>query len=77
MINLNDRVALMMSRAHAERLALVAEAEEIAARWADLADTTDQILPRQGWEQSALELRKAGLSGPASAVVAGWRLGEM
>jgi NAD(P)-dependent dehydrogenase (short-subunit alcohol dehydrogenase family) len=37
-------------------------AETLLARWGELADRQDEIVPGQGWEQVRLELTKAGYS---------------
>ncbi|MCL6619308.1 MAG: SDR family NAD(P)-dependent oxidoreductase [Thermomonas hydrothermalis] len=39
-----------------------ASAEAILARWAELADRHDSLLPEQGFDQARHELRKAGFS---------------
>lgn len=36
-------------------------ADELAARWAELADRRGELVPEQGWVQSQHELKKAGL----------------
>ena len=41
-------------------------AEEILARWAELTDRTDEMIPAQGFVQNQLELKKAGYA-PATA----------
>jgi NAD(P)-dependent dehydrogenase (short-subunit alcohol dehydrogenase family) len=42
-------------------------AEEVQARWAEIADRAGETVPAQGWEQSRLELGKAGYEPPAEA----------
>ena len=39
-------------------------AEELVARWAEVADRRDEMVPEQGWVQSRHELKKAGYVPP-------------
>ncbi len=39
-------------------------AEELLARWAELADRRGEMVPEQGWVQSQHELKKAGFVAP-------------
>ncbi len=39
-------------------------AEELVARWAEVVDRRDEIVPEQGWVQSQIELKKAGFVAP-------------
>lgn len=42
-------------------------AEALIAQWSELADRTDELLPDQGFDQSRLELEKAGYTLPDEA----------
>jgi NAD(P)-dependent dehydrogenase (short-subunit alcohol dehydrogenase family) len=39
-------------------------AEELVARWTEVSDRRGESVPAQGWEQSRLELKKAGFVAP-------------